>query len=381
MPTRYGDGPSGMDWARLGIAGAGAINQQREQGRIAGARARQEEIARVTDAIMQNPEVDINTLSQDPMVRIGAQTQAVSMKLREYDKTEAGKKAILSDMDLNQKKLTQAYSAWKSEPEGKRKNELAIAMHNLTPDGKNAELTKDGVRFTITETGEAFNRPLPDTAQIEEGIMPFLQPQSFIQSYAVQRQSRIDYNQNQLMNPEPVYNKKGEELGYVNQFIDKENGRKSPIYRDQSGAKLEKPKGSKTKEEWDMIKSQAGEKRAAETFEIRKDAAKDKPKGDQLIQVGDKQMTTKQIEGEMKALKAALAPPKGDKPLMLITEMLKADEGDLRTELDRLEKLAKKASPRSKEAAQRYLELFRAITGMTGEDSKTTTPKEVLDSL
>ena len=99
-------------------------------------------------------------------------------------------------------------------------------------------------------------------------------------------------------------------------------------------------------------------------------AAKDKPKDDQLFQVGDRQMTTKQIEGEMKTLKSALAPIKGDKPLMLITEMLKADEGDVKTELDRLEKLTKKGSPRSKEAAQRYLELFRAITGMTGETSQ-----------
>ena len=391
MLTRYGQQPSGMDWARLGIAGANAINRGRAQEQDRQNQARQEEVYRVADAIIQNPDVDINTLSNDPVVRMGARAQAISMQLRQYDQSEAGKKAILSDMNLNQKNLTQAYSAWKSEPPGKRKNELAIAMHNLTPDGKNAELTKDGVRFTITETDETFDSQIPTDAQIDEAMMPFLQPQSYIQSYMVQRQARIDYNQKQLMNPKPLYDKKGDAVGFTNDFIDKESGRKQPLYFDEDGQQIEKPKGSKTKEEWAMVSSQASEKRKADIFPIQKEtaevglkAAKQTPKGDETIKVDGRDMTIKQIESEMKTLKSALAPPKGDKPLMLITQMLEADEGALRTELDRLESLAKKASPQSKKAAQRYLDLFRALTGMgegTAKEPKAKTPKELLDSL
>lgn len=388
MPRGYGDTPTGTEWARLGIAGAGAINRQTamEQGRKD--QARQQEIFRVADAIMQDPDADINALSNDPMVRMGARAQAISLRMKQYDETEAGKKAIVSEMNVNQAKLVQAYSAWKSEPPGKRKNELAVAMHNVTPDGKNAELTKAGVTFTITETGETFDFPIPTDAQVEEEMMPFLQPQSFIQSYTVQRQARIDYNQKQLMNPEPLYDKKGEIVGYSNDFIDKETGKKMPLYMNEDGQQIAKPKGSKTKEEWAMVGEQAGEKRKAELYPIQKEvaevslkAAKQKLKGDRLIQVGDKQMTVKQVESEMKSLKSVLAPPKGDKPLMLILEMLEADEGALRTELDRLQDLAEKASPQSQQAARRYLELFRALTGMKDEGLKAGSPKELLNSL
>ncbi len=388
MPRGYGGGPSGMDWAQLGIAGAGAINRQTAMDQERKNRARQQEIFRVADAIMQDPDADINALSNDPMVRMGARAQAISLRMKQHDETEAGKKAIVSEMNVNQAKLMQAYSAWKSEPPGQRKNDLAVAMHNVTPDGKNAELTKDGVRFTITETGETFDFPVPTDAQVEEEMMPFLQLKSFIQSYMVQRQARIDYNQKQLMNPEPLYGKKGETVGYFNDFIDKETGKKMPLYMNEDGQQIAKPKGAKTKEKWAMIGTQAEEKRKDVLFPIQKEtaelglqAAKQKPKGDQLIQVGDKQMTAKQIESEMKTLKSVLVRPKGDKPLMMVFEILEADEGMLKTELDRLQDLAEKASPQAQQAARRYLELFRALTGMKDEGSKAGSPKELLNSL
>lgn len=98
------------------------------------------------------------------------------------------------------------------------------------------------------------------------------------------------------------------------------------------------------------------------------------------IQVGDKQMTIKEIEAEMKVLKAALNPPKGDKPLMLVSEMLQADDAELKTEFDRWQKLAEKAkSPQTKRAAQRYLQLFKAVTGFAGKVNPETREETAQD--
>jgi len=103
------------------------------------------------------------------------------------------------------------------------------------------------------------------------------------------------------------------------------------------------------------------------------------------IQVGDTQMTTKEIDAEMKVLKTALSPVKGDKPLMLVSDILEADDSELKTELDRWQRLAKEAkTPQSRRAAKRYLQLFYAVTKTRGEGPEQTQdedPRALLNSL
>ncbi len=365
MLTQYGQQPSGADWARLGFAGANAIYRRRDRAQAAENEARQKEVYRVADAILQNPDADINSLSNDPMVRMAARAQVINMKMRQFDESKAGKQAILDDMKVNQAKLQRAYSAWLADPTP----ENAIKMHNLTPDGRNAELTKDGVKFTITDTGETFKVPVPTKEEINEAIMPFLEPQSYIKSYLAQRQARIDYNFKQASNPKPLY--KGDSIvGYTYNAIDKATGKRHRFYVNENWERIPKPKGAKTLDE-----IQVGMK--GKQLSIQEErlglAQKKASSGSKPIQVGDTQMTTKEIDAEMKALKAVLSPVKGDKPLMLVSDVLQADDSELRTELDRLQDLAKKAkTPQSKRAAKRYLQLFYAITRTRGEGPEPT---------
>ena len=376
----------GRSMASMGLGIANQIRQQKKDAQIEQERMRQQEIARVADAILQNPNVDINSLTQDPAVKMGARAQVINMQLRENEKTEAGKRAVLSEMNLDHARLKQAYSAWKAETNPQRKRQLALAMYALTPDGKNAELSKDGskVKFIITETGETFETPIPTDEEIEQGIMPFLEPKSFIQSYLTQRQARIDYNAKQLMNPEPLYNKKGEIVAYSYEPIDKATGKKKRIYLDEDGNQIPKPKGARKQKEWAMIGSQSrearaqnAEARAAGLYPGRKELqaaqitkAKRGKIEDQKVNIDGQEMTVKEVRDRMKTLEKVLAPKKGDKSsLLLLSENLDVSDAEIQTELDRIQRLAKEGSGAVKSAAKQYIKLVKALFPEIDKDS------------